>query len=85
MVRPANPTPTTELFGTVQEFRDAKGRPYWRARITLPDGERVWLKPRFTSKRRAEEHADEQTREAADRELTFDKVGRELPLVPRHG
>jgi len=48
--------------GTVQEFKDARGRKYYRARITYPDGERLWLKPRFDKRERAQEYADEHTR-----------------------
>ena len=45
--------------GTVQKFKDARGRTYYRARITFPDGERLELKPRFDRRERAEEYADE--------------------------
>jgi integrase len=51
-----------KVRGTVQEFKDARGRKYYRARITYPDGERLWLKPRFDKRERAEEYADEHTR-----------------------
>jgi hypothetical protein len=58
--------------GTVQKFKDAKGRIYYRARITLPDGERVWLKPRFDKEERAEEYAAEKTAEAHKRGVTVE-------------
>jgi integrase len=64
------PESTKDLRGTVQRFKDARGRMYWRARITLPDGERVWLKPRFDKKERAQEYADEKAREAEKRGIT---------------
>ena len=60
--------------GTIQPFKDAKGRKYWRARITYPDGERLWVGPRFYSELRAREYADEKSREAADRKVTVAKV-----------
>jgi integrase len=60
--------------GTVQEFKDAKGRPYYRARITLPDSERVWLKPRFDKRERAEEYANEKSGEAEARGVTVARV-----------
>src|SRR5450432_3470543 len=59
--------------GTVQPFKDARGRIYWRARITFPDGERVWLKPRFDREERAREYADEKSREAEKRGTTVAK------------
>jgi len=34
-------TDTKAHRGTVQAFEDARRRIYWRARITLPDGECV--------------------------------------------
>jgi hypothetical protein len=55
--------------GTVQRFKDARGRVYFRARITFPDGERLWLKPRFDREERAREYADEKSREAENRGL----------------
>ena len=60
--------------GTVQPFKDARGRIYWRARITFPDGERVWLKPRFDREERAREYADEKSREAEKRGITVAKA-----------
>lgn len=60
--------------GTVQEFKDARGRKYYRARITLPDGERVWLKPRFDRRERAEEYADQKAHEAEKRDITIAKM-----------
>jgi integrase len=56
--------PPEELRGTVQKFKDAQGKPYWRARATLADGARVWVGPRFAREIRAREYADEKTREA---------------------
>jgi hypothetical protein len=50
--------------GTVQNLRDAHRRADWRARITLPEGERFWLDPRFTSETRARQSADEKSCEA---------------------
>src|SRR5579859_4453300 len=60
--------------GTVQEFKDARGRRYYRARITLPDGERVWLEPRFDKRARAEEYANDKSREAERRGITVAKA-----------
>ena len=68
-----------KTLGTVQEFKDARGRKYYRARITLPDGERVWLKPRFDRRERAEEYADEKTREAERRGITVEKMAPPTP------
>lgn len=65
--------------GTVQEFKDARGRKYYKARITLPDGERVWLKPRFDRRERAAEYADDKSREAGRRGLTVAKAARVAP------
>ena len=63
-----------EARGTVQRFKDAKGRAYWRARITLPDGERLWVGGRFPSEMRAKEYADEKAREAERRDVTIAKM-----------
>jgi integrase len=63
-----------EPRGTVQRFKDAKGRTYWRARITLPDGERLWVGGRFPSELRAKEYADEKAREAERRDVTIAKM-----------
>ena len=62
--------PDGEQRGTVQKFKDARGRIYYRARITLVDGERPYLKPRFDKKERAQDYADEKTREAEKRGIT---------------
>ncbi|MDE2104563.1 MAG: tyrosine-type recombinase/integrase [Patescibacteria group bacterium] len=60
--------------GTVQKFKDARGRIYWRVRITLPDGERVWLKPRFDRKDRAQDYATDKSVEAEKRGVTVAKA-----------
>ncbi len=60
--------------GTVQGFKDARGRIYYRARITYPDGARLWLKPRFPSKERAKDYADEKSRDAEKRDVTVAKM-----------
>lgn len=68
-----------ELRGTVQKFKDASGRFYWRARATLFDGSRVWVGDRFYGKHgkvRAHEYADEKTREAEEKKLTLPKFTR---------
>src|SRR5215469_5123032 len=63
------------LLGTVQEFRDGRGRRYYKARTApLADGTRLWLKPRFTNQTLAWEYADEKSREAAAGKLTLDKM-----------
>lgn len=59
-----------EMRGTVQAFKDARGRIYYKARITLPDQERIWLKPRFDKRDRAEDYAAEKTAEAHRRKTT---------------
>jgi integrase len=63
-------TPPEEQRGTAQKFIGANGRPYWKARATLPDGHRPWLEPRFATAERARELADEKTREAFAKNLT---------------
>jgi integrase len=65
---------TDKPRGTVQAFKDARGRIYFRARITFPDGQRLWLKPRFDKRERAEEYANVKSREAEDRDLTVAKM-----------
>jgi hypothetical protein len=67
-------TRTDETRGTVKKFKDARGRAYWRARITYPDGARLWLKPRFHSEERAREYADEKSREAETKNVTVAKM-----------
>jgi hypothetical protein len=63
-------TSTTETRGTVQPFKDARGRTYWRARITFPDGARLWVGPRFYDEDRARDYAADKSREAEKRGLT---------------
>jgi hypothetical protein len=67
MSRTASGADDNKNRGTVQEFKDARGRKYYRARITLPDGERLWLKPRFDKRERAEDYANDKSREAEKR------------------
>jgi integrase len=64
------PTSDQKPRGTVQKFKDARGRAYWPARITDPDGERVWIEGRFASRARAEE----KSREAEKRDVTVAKM-----------
>jgi integrase len=71
---PREATGDDKSRGTVQEFKDARGRRYYRARITLPDGERLWLKPRFDKRERAEQYAAEKTAEAHKRGITIAKA-----------
>lgn len=52
--------------GTTQQFRDASGKAYWRARLTLPEGERKYLKPRFTSELLAREYLAEKLSEVQE-------------------
>jgi integrase len=60
--------------GTTQEFKDSKGRKYWRARITYPDKSRLYVGGRFSSKLLAKEFADEKSRDAEDRKVTVAKM-----------
>jgi hypothetical protein len=54
-------TDRTGTRGTIQKFKDSRGRIYYRAKITLADGERVYLKPRLDKRERAKEYADEKS------------------------
>lgn len=63
-----------DQIGSVQQFKDAKGRPYWRARASLPEGGRVWVGPHFSRKDRAQEYAAEKTREAFASKLTLESM-----------
>ena len=74
--------PDDKPRGTVQKFKDARGRIYYRARITGPASERVWLKPRFDKRERAEDYAREQTAKADKQEMTIAKA---LPLKKSAG
>jgi hypothetical protein len=65
--------PATEDTGTVQKFKDARGRIYYRARLTLLDGERPWCKPRFDKRERAEEYAAKKTAEAQHARIVVPK------------
>jgi integrase len=71
--------------GTAQKFKDGRGRTYWRARASLPDGSRLWVGPRFTGQHaetRARELAQEKTQEAFDGKLTVaDAVAAMTPAV----
>jgi integrase len=67
------------LRGTVQKFKDARGRVYYRARITYPDGVRLWLQPRFDKRERAEEYANAKSREAERRGVTVAKMAPPAP------
>jgi integrase len=79
MGRPA--TDSAENLGTVQPFKDAKGRTYYRARISLVDGERIWVGERFYDREKAVEYAADKSREAQKRKLTIAKVRPVKPNV----
>ena len=80
MSKPRTGTTDKKPRGTVQCFKDARGRKYWRARVTFADGERLYVGPRFYSEERAREKADEEGRKAAGK--TIDQIA-PAPTKPK--
>jgi integrase len=60
--------------GTVQKFKDAEDRSYWRGRVTLADGKRRWLEPRFSSELLAREFTAEKSAEIESQGVTLAMV-----------